>query len=162
MNVYFSFPVAMVDREKFYNDCVNKLCNSTNNEISTYMWKQKFIYNESRIENCDVFIFRGITNNWTQPKSILPSGVKKELEIAIKLKKKIYLMYTDKQGGNNFYRTDVSGGIITGIGGTSHEIYEFINTYSVPTSHEQAITNVKINSQPIAKHFTYDIRLLLS
>ena len=162
MNVYFSFPVAMVDREKSYNHCVYKLDNSTNNLISTYMWRQGFPYNESRVENCDIFIFTGVTNNCIQPINMLPSGVKKELEIEIKLKKKIYLMYTNKQGENNFYRTDISNGMITGLGGTSHEIYEFIIAQDVPTSHEQTTVNVEINLQPIVKHFTYDIRLLLS
>lgn len=167
MRVYFSLPVALDNREAIYKNIESKLKAAYPN-TATLLWTPQLHYDTHFVTSCDIFIFKGINNRWNFKLHELPSGVQKELKLAIYRNKLIFMIYTNSQGEDNLYEvtfTDDSNRPteIAGVAGTSATIYKFLSMH-VPHKFPDQIKKVpKIPEDCFKKQdsSSFDVRLLL-
>lgn len=94
-------------------------------------WKQGTKYEEeANVKTCDFFVLILPNLNWRINVSNLPSGCKKELQVARSANRTILLGYRNSTGGYKFYDTDFdSSGLISGIAGTSDKLKAAIQRF---------------------------------
>ena len=166
MRVYFSFPVSLARREACYSILSNQL-KSVVSDTATLLWSHPMGYDKAMVTSCDIFVFRPAHNLWSVTFAELPSGVREELKLALRHNKSIYMVYTNQAGEDNMYKVEIDHqrGIITGLQGTSSEIYHEIRGEALakaryPELPTQIKTVPKL-SEDCIKKINYDPRLLL-
>ncbi len=166
MRVYFSFPLSLARRQACYYILSNQL-KSVVSDTTTLLWTQPMSYDKAMVTSCNIFVFRPTHNLWSVTFAELPSGVREELYLAMKHNKSIYMVYTNQAGEDNMYKTEIDQqrGIITGLQGTSSEIYHEIRVEALSKArYPEFPTQVKIVgklSEDCIKKVNYDPRLLL-
>lgn len=154
MRVYFSLPVALGNREAIYKNIESKL-KATDPNTATLLWTPQLNYDTNFVTSCEIFIFKGINNKWDFKSHELPSGVQKELKLAINHNKHIFMIYTNSQGEDNLYKVNITGDFnqptnIAGIAGTSATIYSLLS--------KNSLSEDCFKKQDSS---TFDVRLLL-
>lgn len=86
-------------------------------------WKRNTPYIEDEyIPDCDYFVVILPDLKWTYEIDDLPSGTRKELKLAINLKKPIFIAYQTQNHGINIYKATIGEYDIEGIASTSHTL----------------------------------------
>lgn len=127
MKIYYSLPAMLDSASHIFNSSSTQLRTRFEN-VTCSKWKGGS-YNPNLLDNCDIFVFTTINNKFKFYMDDLPSGVKKELKRAIKLKKEIFLIYKTSDERINFYKVDIDeeSNYIQGIAGTSSYMYNYID-----------------------------------
>ena len=166
MKIYFSFPISLARREACYSILSDQL-KAVKSNATTLLWNRTMVYDKSMVTSCDIFVFRSTHNLWSLTFAELPSGVREELKLAMEHNKSIYMVYTNLSGDDNMYKIEIDQkrGIITGLQGTSSEIYHEIREEELakakwPEFPTQIKTVPKLYEDCIKK-VNYDLRLLL-
>jgi len=84
-------------------------------------------YDPTLLDDADIFVFLTPGNQFNIDKKTLPTGVRRELDTAIRQGKHIFMVYQNGQGEYNFYKTNLSldpnCGMIRGQAGTTSDIF---------------------------------------
>lgn len=84
-------------------------------------------YFKSDLDEADIFILMLPGNAWEYPIGALPVGCRKELDIARKANKKIFIAYKNKAGEYNIYSSNIyysqSCEMIQGLTGSTTSLY---------------------------------------
>ena len=167
MRVYFSLPVALGNREAIYKNIESKL-KATDPNTVTLLWTPQLHYDTHFVTSCNIFIFKGIDNRWNFKFHELPSGVQKELNLAINHNKQIFMIYTNSQGEDNLYEVTITDNFneftdITGVAGTSSTIYKLLLKHAPYRIPDQVKKVPKIPEDCFKKQdsSSFDARLLL-
>lgn len=121
-----------------------------NTESIKYFERGTRYYSSKDLESSEIFILP-LPNNGFLIDNInhLYLGVKKELLLAIELKKKIYIAYKKRNAiSYDFYATEIFGNKLAGIAGTSLNIYRELKNISNNTNtytETSAIKNINKN-----------------
>lgn len=131
-NIYISIPVTVDWAEV---DKVSNKINSTGIRTNIKAWNRGMKYDNTFVPNCDIFMFMTPNNNWEMNMNIntLPSGVYRELTLAIHHNKPIFMVYKNREGIYNIYCFRKSNNTIGGEAGTSAVIWDKLKELSGKT-----------------------------
>jgi len=94
-------------------------------------WTRGTVYHDVLLRNADAVVVILPENKWTKDLPSLPNGTRSEIELAMSLKKGIYLAYRSTYGGgHNFYETAVSKAGIGGMSGSSDTLAKKIANHN--------------------------------
>jgi len=116
--VYFSIPMEM----HWDTACIIMRQLVSTDKVIDY-WIRNSPYNENVLRNCDAFVIMLPKLAWSETIDKLPIGCRRELMLAIQLKKKIYITYKPHMADvASIYESHIAGGIIQGIPVTAGNI----------------------------------------
>lgn len=121
--VYFSIPVS-IDW-----DTARKAFEPLEALYKVSYWKRDQSYDRSLLDNADAFVVVLPGFKWNSDICDLPIGVIRELALAKKLRKVIYLAYRPVASLTiQYYRTEYEDDHITGIAGSYAHIYSWLQS----------------------------------
>lgn len=85
-------------------------------------WWNRMTYVSNCVDECDIFVLILPNNKFNSEKVMLPIGCRKELELAEKLGKKVFIAYRSTHG-INIYKTNITNRMIEAIAGTTAEFH---------------------------------------
>jgi hypothetical protein len=115
-SVYISCPISV--KEEFLDQVYKFIGNEL--EVDANLWERGSsygIYEEDVINDCDGFVLIPPNNEFRLHISKLPSGCRKELNLAIESGSEIFLAYKAKEG-LHIYPVTIIGDILSGVSGT--------------------------------------------
>lgn len=100
-------------------------------EVDAFInWWNRKEYVKSYLDDANIFVLMLPGNAWEYPIEGLPVGCKKELDIARKANKKIFIAYRNKTGEYNIYNSTTwntkSSMMIGGVAGTTNLLYNYL------------------------------------
>jgi hypothetical protein len=157
--VYVSCPISI--KEEF----LDLVCEFIDDELEVpaYCWDRGSSYGsyeEDTIHDCAGFVLIPPNNEFQLHISKLPSGCKKELNLAIKTGSQIFLAYKAKEG-LHIYPTTIVGDILSGISGTygrDLELFKYNSLMRDFNLSSSPNTGRACCGEPIK---SYEVRLLL-
>lgn len=129
--IYFSIPVSMDW------DTASRCMKQLEGKFDVRYWTRNTPYSQKHLDECDAFVIMLPGNAWTFERKNLPIGLLRELEIAVRLGKKVYITYKSTYNTEAaIYEAEVDKTRIQGISGTSGNIKKTTNTRYQSSVHE--------------------------
>jgi hypothetical protein len=168
-SVYISCPISVKEDilDQVYDFIEDEL------EVCAYCWDKDSSYGsyeEDTIRDCYGFVLIPPNNEFQLHISKLPSGCRKELNLAIASGSEIFLAYKAKEG-LHIYPTTIVGDILSGISGTygrDLELFKYNSQsrsnqvpiiYGTPGTTESSLATGRVCCGEPTK--SYEVRLLL-
>jgi|SRR6478736_927854 len=138
------------NRYNVVQDIREYICNLKNAKLNIRYWGEGYTYSDNDIRDSEVFIFTHEKNKGTFYLDEMASGVRKELELAMSLNKKVFLAYYKKDGTLGFYDIDhqifKNFKAVRGLTGTSEALKSYIyRRNTVDTNGDKKIEQTKPN-----------------
>jgi hypothetical protein len=159
--IYISCPIAV--SQSTFDEYID-LINDHNGFMARY-WKRGGEYSQTYFDQSDAFVFILPDNKFKAANYELPIGLKRELARAYELGKKIFIGYQIKSGDYAFYSARTNGHYIEGVPGTTHEIYNLVDSDVVTTKYDPTTfeETTYLNGEKVSTDtkYTFDERALL-
>lgn len=128
MRIYISCPVV-IDEDDLQEivDALEELYP----EVGFYYWGRDEHYQETLVTSADAVAFILPRQTWSMKFSDIPSGVRKEMNLASTVGKKRLLVYTSNNGGTQLYDLTSVEGTTSGVQGSVNKVREWIKNYKV-------------------------------
>jgi hypothetical protein len=116
--IYLSVPVSLD-----WNTQVQPFIDQLNKEFNVTYWMRGTHYYANRLQDADAVVFLLPGLKFESELDFLPTGLKSEFNICIKMNKNIYLGYNNIRNIKSIYNAEDYVGKIKGVLGSSGNIY---------------------------------------